>query len=195
MERLRSGPSLSIVMLGDSIVNDTSSSRWELMLGRLYPRCTVKKVTSVRGSTGCWWYKEPGRVQEWVLAHQPDLLMIGGISQREDVDSIRSVLDQVRAAKPEVEVILMTGAFGTYDPVADKDFAPAVAADGPGYRSRLMRLAEERKAAFIDFTGIWGAYLRECGKPRLWFMRDPVHANERGFQVLGRILERWFAPG
>ncbi len=194
MERLRSGPSLTIVMLGDSIVNDTSSSRWELMLGRLYPKCAVKKVTSVRGSTGCWWYKEPGRVQEWVLVHQPDLLMIGGISQRDDVDSIRSVVSQVRAARPETELLLMTGAFGTYDPVGDKDFAPSVPADGPSYRSRLSKLAQDEKAAFIDFAGIWGTYLRECGRPRLWYMRDPVHANERGFQVLGRILERWFAP-
>jgi lysophospholipase L1-like esterase len=194
MEKLRNGPALTIVMLGDSIVNDTSSSRWELLAGRLYPKCAIKKVVSVRGSTGCWWYKEAGRVQDYVLAHKPDLLMIGGISQRDDVDSIRSVIEQVRAASPETEYLLMTGAFGSVDPVADAAFAESVSPDGSTYRSKLMKLAGEQKAAFIDVTGIWGKYIRECGKPRLWFMRDPVHANERGFQVLGRILERWLAP-
>ena len=81
MQRLREGGTLRIVMLGDSIVNDTSSSQFELLLGRQYPKCKIEKVTSVRGSTGCWWYKLDNHVQEYVLRHKPDLLMIGGISQ------------------------------------------------------------------------------------------------------------------
>ena len=32
------------------------------------------------------------------------------------------------------------------------------------------------------------------GKEVGWFMRDPIHANQRGEQVLGRILDRFFAP-
>jgi len=35
----------------------------------MYPQCKVVKIRSVRGSTGCWWYKEEGRVDEWVLKH------------------------------------------------------------------------------------------------------------------------------
>ena len=32
------------------------------------------------------------------------------------------------------------------------------------------------------------------GRPRAWFRRDEVHANSRGKQILGRILERFFDP-
>jgi lysophospholipase L1-like esterase len=194
MARLQRGPTLRIVMLGDSIVSDTASSQYELLLERMYPRCKVTKIRSVRGSTGCWWYKDEGRVNEWVLKHEPDLLMIGGISQRDDVDSIREVIRQVRAARPQVEILVMTPVFGTYDPRADKQWAYDLDADGPSYRSRLKRMAAEEKVEFVNMTGPWGEYLRASDKTRGWFMRDPVHSNERGQQILGRILERYFAP-
>jgi len=183
-----------IVMLGDSIVNDTSSSQVERLLGRAYPACKVEKVTSVRGSTGCWWYKDENRVEEWVLKHKPDLLMIGGISQRDDVDAIREVIKQVRAKAPEVEVLLMTGAFGATDPRKDKAWTAEVPAEGTGYRTRLMKLAAEEKCGFLDMTGAWGRYIRESQYGMGWFKRDPIHANERGFQILGRILAAFLGP-
>ena len=181
------------MMLGDSIVNDTSSSCWELLLGRMYPRCTITKITSVRGSTGCWWYKEENRVLNYVVTYKPDLLIIGGISNHDDTESIRDVITQVRASI-NPEIMLMTGPFGTYDPTTDPNWSDTVTPNGHGYRSRLMKLAQEEDAEFLDMTGVWGKYLRECGKPRLWCMRDSVHANDRGFQILGRILEAYFRP-
>ena len=75
--RLVEGGTLRMVMLGDSIVNDTSRSCWNLLLEKSFAKCKVEKITSVRGSTGCWWYKEPGRVQKYVLDHEPDLVIIG----------------------------------------------------------------------------------------------------------------------
>ena len=54
--------------------------------------------------------------REYVLVHRPDLLMIGGISQRGDIESIRAVMAQVRAERPETEILLMTGAFGRRTP-------------------------------------------------------------------------------
>lgn len=194
MERLRNGGALRIVMLGDSIVNDTGSSQYDLLLERMYPKCKVEKIRSVRGSTGCWWYKEENRVDEWVLKHAPDVLMIGGISQRDDTESIRAVIHQVRAARPQVEVMLMSPVFGNYDPRADKQWAYDADPKGDSYRSRLARLAAEERAEFVNMTGPWGDYIRRSDKARGWFMRDPVHANERGFQILGRILERYFSP-
>ena len=53
-ERLTGGGTLRVVMLGDRIVNDTSRSTWELVLEKRHPACTIEKVTSVPGSTGCW---------------------------------------------------------------------------------------------------------------------------------------------
>ena len=86
---------LRIVMLGDSIVNDTSQSRWDERLQDKYPSCKITKAAVVRGGTGCWWYKEPGRVKRYVLDLKPDLLIIGGISHRDDTESIRDVVRQV----------------------------------------------------------------------------------------------------
>ena len=51
----------------------------------------------------------------------------------------------------------------------------------------------EEKVEVVNMTGPWGEYIRRSDKTRGWFMRDPVHANERGFQILGRILEKYFA--
>jgi lysophospholipase L1-like esterase len=193
MQRLRDGGTLRIVMLGDSIIGDTSSSQYDLLLGRAYPKCKIEKITSLRGSTGCWWYKLDNHVEEYVLRHKPDLLMIGGISQRQDIDSIRAVIHQVRA-KQSPEILLMTPAFGAMHDPHIVNWSFEIKAGTDDYRARLQRLAEEEKCGFIDMTGPWWRYVQQSGKCYGWFQRDQVHANERGFQILGRILEKFFAP-
>jgi len=57
-----------------------------------------------------------------------------------------------------------------------------------------MKLAGEEKADFLDMHGLLGRYLLDSKWICKSFMRDPVHANWRGKQVLGRILEKYFAP-
>jgi len=151
-------------MLGDSIINDTSRSCWNLLLEKRYPQCKVEKITSVRGSTGCWWYKEPGRVQRFVLDHEPNLVVIGGISQRGDIDSIRVVIRQIRADSKS-DILLMTGAFGRTNPRDDSHWKkisnPSYYSD---YRKGLENLAQEVGAAFLDMEAVWGDYIRQCGK-------------------------------
>src|SRR4051794_25252617 len=159
---------LRVVLLGDSIVNGTSRSGWDLLLQRAYPKVKFSKVTCVRGSTGCWWYKGPGRVKRYVLDHRPDLLIIGGISQRDDVDSIRDVIRQVRAGC-RCDILLMTGAFGTVDPRDDRQWRFDIDPRGADYRARLLRLARETDCAFLDLTGPWGRYVRESGQGLDWF--------------------------
>ncbi len=195
IQKLQQGPELRIVMLGDSIVADTASSQYELLLERLWPKCKITKIVSVRGSTGCWWYKEENRVESYVLRHKPDLVMIGGISQRDDVESIREVIRQVRAKAPETELMLITPVFGAQmDPKTGRNWSPQFDPAGQDYRARLYRLAEEEKVEFLDMTAPWGEYIRSSDKCRGYFMRDPVHANQRGAQILGRILEIYFSP-
>ena len=98
IKRLRQGGKLRVVMLGDSICNDTSNSLYETLLARHYPGARIEIVTSVRGGAGCWFYKDENRIQECVLDYKPDLLMIAGISHRFDPEPIRSVIRQVRQA-------------------------------------------------------------------------------------------------
>ena len=191
--RLTEGGTLRVVMLGDSIVNDTSRSCWNLLLERDYPNCRIEKITSVRGSTGCWWYKETPRVKKYVLDHQPGLVIIGGISQRGDIDSIREVIRQIRSSC-RADVLLMTGAFGQVDPSNEGQWKkisdPNHFSD---YRKGLEKLAYETKTAFLDMEVAWAKYIRQCGKDLEWFKRDPIHANERGEQILGHILAAYIS--
>lgn len=185
------GGVLQVLMLGDSIVNDTSRSAWELLLARDYPDARIVKRTVVRGSTGCWWYREPERLKRYVLEASPDLLIIGGISQRGDLDAIREVATKAHATTG-CDVLLMSPAFGTVDPRDDAQWRPEP--DGDDDRAKLARLAREIGAGFVDMTGAWGRYVRESGEDVTAFKRDVVHANERGEQILGRILAAHLAP-
>ena len=87
----------------------------------------------------------------------------------------------------------MTGAFGRVDP-RQPDWKSDIDPTGTDYRARLKRLADELQVEFLDMRGAWGQYIRTCARDLLWFKRDPIHANERGEQILGRILYRYFAP-
>ena len=187
---LRQGGTLRVVMLGDSIINDTSRSSWELLVERDYPKVHIVKITSVRGGTGCQWYKEPGRVHRFVLDFAPDLVIIGGISQGETVDSIRDVLQQIRS-RSKTDILLMTGPFGGIDP---RQRASWEATRAKPYGTELRKLAEQSNAGFLDLQAVWGKYVADSGQEVKWFMRDVVHANAKGEQILGRILEHFFSP-
>jgi lysophospholipase L1-like esterase len=132
-------------------------------------------------------------VKTWVLDHKPELVMIGGISNRGDVDSIREVIRQIRTTG-DAEILVMTGPFGRYDPRKDEDFTLEIDPQGQSYESRLKRMAAEEKAEFVDVKGPWAQYIRTCGRDLEEFKRDVVHANAKGEAILGRILERYFRP-
>ena len=190
MRLLQDGDRLRITMLGDSIVNDTARSAWPLLLARAYPKCEIQMVTIVRGSTGCWWYKDEDRIRKLVIPQQPNLVIIGGISQQNDTEAIREVVRQIKE-QTSSEVLLLTGAFGEVNPL-ETSWQVDPAADD--YRTRLRQLAEELQVECLDMEGAWGAYVRESKQPLEGLKRDPIHANDRGEQILGRILAKFFLP-
>jgi len=194
--RLRNGERLRIVMLGDSIVHDIANSPFDLLLERLYPGARIEVVVRVAGGKGCWYFRTGNRVKDNVLRHRPDLLVIGGISHRGDVEAVRDVVRKVRAGS-DCEILVMSGAVGAAsqgDPRRQPGWRPDPDPQGEAYRDRLMRMAEEEQIAFFDFEGMWGRYIQACGRPYDTFLRDPVHANARGMQILARILAAFFAP-
>jgi len=193
MRRLREGGTVKVVMLGDSIIGNTAASQFNLLIERLYPKAKLDIKVSTRGSTGCWWYKDENRIEEYVLKHKPDLLIIGGISQRDDVDSIRAVIRQVRA-KQQPEILLLTPVFGFTFASHIAKWTYAIDPNGTDYRATLMRMAAEEKCEFMDMTGVWWQYILDSGKCYGWFRSDAVHANERGCQIIGRLLEKYFTP-
>lgn len=192
MDKLRNGGELRMVLLGDSIMGNTSSSLFDLLVMRNYPKCKIVKIASLRGSTGCTYYREENRVQDYVLKYNPDLLMIGGISNRGDAEAVRSVIQQVRAKKPDTEVMLLTPVFGALRDEHIRTFTREIDTTTSNFRFNMQRVAAEEKCAFFDMTGPWWAYIQGSGKTYGWFMGDAVHANTRGCQIIGRLLENWF---
>lgn len=192
MGMLRDGGDLRMVLLGDSIMGNTSGSSFELLLMRDYPKCNVIKIPSLRSSTGCKYYQEENRVQEYVLRHNPDLLIIGGISNGGDAEAVRSVIKQVHARKPNTEVLLLTPVFGALQDEHIRTFTREIDRTTSNFRFNMQQVAVEEKCAFFDMTGPWWEYIQNSGKTYGWFKGDAVHANGRGCQIIGRLLDVWF---
>ena len=192
MRKLRDGGTLRMVLLGDSIMGNTSGSSFELLLMRDYPKCKIVKIASLRSSTGCKYYCQENRVQDYVLRHNPDLLVIGGISNGGDAEAVRSVIRQVRAQKPDTEVLLITPVFGSPRDEHIRTYTRQIDTARSNFRRNMQRVAAEERCAFFDMTGPWWEYIQASGKTYGWFMGDAVHANQRGCQIIGRLLEIWF---
>ena len=192
MKKLKNGEKLRIVMLGDSIINDIGNSFFDILIKKKYPKAKIEVITSVRGSTGCWYYQEENRVQEYVLNYKPDLLIIGGISNRDNTEAIRNVIKKVREEQ-NPEIILMSKAVGKEgDPRINPSWTFEIPDDENSYRYRLKKLAEEEKTEFFDIEAYWGEYIRNSNLPYEVFLRDPVHANEIGRIVLAHLLYFYF---
>ncbi len=209
MQTLREGGTLRVVMLGNSIINDTGNSGWELPVEAQYPGADLRVITSVRGGTGCTYYQHHHRVDTFVVQYQPDLLMIGGISNLNDTAAMRSVIRQVRQRMdsdpdgpgldgpspdgPAPEIMVLSGPLGRDgDPRTNPDF-PVVPTDGD-FRLQLAQLCAEESVEYFDMKSAWGAYLMQSNAAYDYYLRDPVHANARGRQVLARMLAAYFEP-
>jgi hypothetical protein len=181
------GGTLRILAVGDSIVADTMRSAWVAKLAEMYPKAQITARVYVRGGGGCQHYREDGRVQKVIVPEKPDLLLIGGISQK-DIDSIRQVIHQVRNHLPDVEILLFTGTFGTADPRVPEELARFHCSGTSPYGKDLKALAAEEHCAFLEMTSPWAEYLNSTGVHPHFFYRDAVHANEFGEQILSKIL-------
>jgi lysophospholipase L1-like esterase len=190
---LTEGGDLHLLAMGDSIVNDTMRSAWVAKLREAYPMAKIRGTVYVRGGGGCQHYKEEGRLAKNVIPRKPDLVLIGGISQK-DIESIRAVIRELRAALPDVEILLFTGTFGTADPRVPEELAKARHSGTGPYGADLKKLAEEEGCAFLDMTSPWAEYIRSANVHPHMFYRDRVHANESGEQILSKILMAFFKP-
>jgi lysophospholipase L1-like esterase len=184
---LTEGGDLRLLGLGDSIVNDTMRSGWVAKLAEAFPKARVQATVYVRGGGGCQHYKEENLIQKYVLPRKPDLVYIGGISQK-DIASIRDVIQQLRQGLPEVEILLATGTFGTVDPRAPAALAKAPHSGTGTYGAALKELASEEHCAYLDMTTPWAEYIRSAKVHPHLFYRDVVHANEYGEQILCKIM-------
>ena len=191
---LTEGGTLRLFGMGDSIVNDTMRSGWVAKLSEAYPKADIKATVYVRGGGGCQHYKEEDRIAKYVVPRKPDLMFIGGISQK-DIDSIREVIHQLRAALPEIEILLASGTFGTADPRSPEELAKAPHSGTGIYGQSLKKLADEEGCAYLEMTTPWAEYICSTKMHPHVFYRDVVHANEYGEQILSKILMGfWESP-
>jgi lysophospholipase L1-like esterase len=189
---LTGGGDLHILAFGDSIVADTMRSAWVAKLAEAYPQAKIRGTVYVRGGGGCQHYKDEGRIQKNIVPRQPDLVFIGGISQR-DVDAIRDCIRQLRAGLPNVEILLASGAFGSNaDPRIAAELAKAHHSGSAPYGAALKQLAAAEHCAYLDMTTPWAEYLNSTQVHPHSFYRDRVHANECGEQILAQILMAFF---
>ena len=112
-EALKTGKPWRILLLGDSIAQDTFHSQFHALVKRAYPKSDVTWLVSVRGSTGCWFYRIPENFAKYVAAYRPDCVIVGGVSNwiaKDDYpvtgnEAIFEVGDMIRALGAELIVV------------------------------------------------------------------------------------------
>lgn len=148
----------------------------------------------MRGGGGNHHYKAEGRIQKYLVPLKPDLVFIGGISQQQDFESMKEVIDQIRSDLPETEFLLATGAFGTVDPRDASALDEAQHSGSAPYGAVLQKFAAQEHCAYLDMTTPWAEYIRSSALHPHLFYRDRVHANEYGEQILSKIMLAFFRP-
>ena len=201
IRKLRCGGALRVLVLGDSIANDQGNSQFPLLIQRLYPGSEIIFLRSVRAATGCTYYRR--HVRRYVTAKAPDLVVIAGISHRCDAEAVRHVVEQTRHQMSRaVAFLVLTGAImqpghrgqkagGGRVLSAVERCRRAFEAERRFY-AKLELMSRDLRIATLDMRSAWEDYLAGCGRPRAWYQRDPIHANARGKQILGRIVEQCF---
>lgn len=197
LEKLKRGKKLRIVILGDSISNDTSNSIFEVPLMARFPKTSIEIIGSHRSATGMWWFKKENRIKDYVIKYKPDLLIIAGISHGFDVESIKSVVSQVKQSHP-CDIIYMNDAvtplvnmqvgFEKTSPLKIDQKRSLI----ENFQAEVNKMATKENITFIDTRSIWNACMSCRERAYDWYMRDPTHANTRGKQILGRILLQFF---
>lgn len=189
---LLGGKELTVVFLGDSIMNDTWCGGLDALVRFEFPDAKLRSILSVRGSTGCWYYHEARNFEDYVGRYRPGLVVIGGISNwnksagqtpEQAEDCLVETVERCR--KIGAEVVLCTPA---------KAFEPrTLAADAPSIRTDYIRRAAERSGAQLwDMTTAPVEAVTRSGKPLGWFNRDEVHSDNRGKALNAVTMLRYF---
>lgn len=130
---LKAGTPLRILLLGDSIVQDTFHSQFHALMKRAYPDSHVIWLVSVRGSTGCWYYRDPANFEKYVTACRPDCVVVGGISNWRAASggfpvsgnkAIIEVCEKIRAEGMELVVVSPTLSVDTRLKESSRELTP-----------------------------------------------------------------------
>ncbi|MFA6291849.1 MAG: hypothetical protein WC637_08725 [Victivallales bacterium] len=209
-EALKDGRPWHVLLLGDSIMQDTFHSQFHALLKREFPNSNFKFTVSMRGGTGCWHYCLADNFKKYVHDEKPDLLIIGGISNYHKdhnptgCEAIEIVAKTAREYL-DCEVLILTGALAVdtrqYDPENLSAPLPAqpwnlrqqqMIGNQGWYFDPLIGMAKKNKFAFWDMQTPNYKWLYASGKPFEFYSRDAVHSGELGKQVIGRTMMAFF---
>jgi len=199
MARLQAGQAVRVVMLGDSISQDTCNSYYDIQVEPMYPGADLQLVPSIDGSKGCWYYIEDERFQRYVVDQKPELLMIGTHSEHHGIGPVEQMLRRVQA-ELDCEVMVVSGPMGDDHRYAAEDHSEDARAMREEHLPRRRAFARQQAelcrdlgVAYFDLCSAWIDYLDQASVPYDYFHRDAGHANDRGKQVLAQLMTRYFA--
>jgi len=214
LDALKTGKPWRILMLGDSIMQDTFHSQFHALVKRAYPKSEVTWLVSVRGSTGCWYYCEPENFKKYVADYKPDCVFIGGISgwihpemPLNGGPAIESVAKRVNS-ELGAEVVVMTPtlaidwrvpkgtALGTAVPPSAFDHA---ALGDKAWKYDAQAAEELKVICSKNGWPLWDMFnpaydwLFKTGLPSEFYGRDYVHSGELGKQLIARLALAYFS--
>ena len=220
MDALRTGKPWRVVMLGDSIIQDTFHSQFHALVKREFPQSDVEWILSMRGGTGCWHYILAENFYPYVADHRPDLLVIGGISNwaehdeknRKDVGptGADAMVRVARLARERLgcEVLVVNQPLhcdrrprpsnaAADAPLPKMPFsAQWLASLSPRLEYDILRKrCESAKIQWWDELTPCYTWLFGSGLPFEWYSRDAVHSGELGKQIIGRVMLAYFLSG
>lgn len=194
---LKAGKIVRILMLGDSIVNDTWCGNVAALIKEKFPNAEL--FLSVRGSTGCWYYREEKHFDDYVTKYNPDLVLIGGVSNRtvgdtdrSAVDSVKEVVRRCRAKGYEVALLSPPPSWPFRRAQDDPYYDGESAARGLLRRGWQFTAVAEADIAYWDVTTAPCRAMATSQKPLGYFKRDLVHNDDRGKQLIARTLAAYF---
>jgi len=187
---MKNGTPWRVVMLGNSLMDDSVNSLFMALVQRDFPASRFNVVGSVRGQTGCGFYRIPEQFQKYVVAHKPELLMILDSTGGEDLEAV------VKMTREQVGceiLVINTPLGGDWRKKAEtldwRSFTNR--SGGPAFNIIPVRNCTQKlNVAFWDMTSPCNDYLAAAGD--IDFTRDYVHNNDVGKQIIGRVLHQYF---
>lgn len=208
-ELIANGEPIHVLLLGDSIVNDTWCGNVSALVCERFPN--VRMSLSVRGSTGCNYYRAPDHFAEYVLRHKPDMVLVGGISNGRDnadfstaEEDLTAVIGLSRNAGIEVGIMSPPPSYEFRKTAEETSWDENIiiekydSAAGKTRRWQPLRCDYQRAAAaktgtaYFDLTRAPCDAILRSGKPLGWFKRDIAHNDNRGKQLIAQRLAAYF---
>ena len=202
-EKILSGKNANVVFLGDSIMNDTWCGNVVPLAQSALPKADLRCFISVRGSTGCWYYHEKEHFDEYVSKYKPDLVLVGGISNRgkeqnvqEAEESMVETIERCKAIGAEVVVCTPPPSYEFRKDSSAKPFDQGLMKDdSPTFyleQGYIRRASARTGVALWDLTTAPSEAISRSGKPLDWFKRDAAHNDDRGKQLIAQTLAAYF---